>query len=125
MKKREPVQSKINQDEFLKQEVLRLETAGCLIAGALIFGSQASGEARPDSDVDLGIIYEGTAPEMDRTDTDVFVWSVARWDSGFPLQIEIARKGRILYDPRGIVLARLTMIREQILPYWEIHLKRL
>lgn len=94
------------------------------VKGVMLFGSAARGEAE-QADLDLGIVYEGRAFELDGGQLDLFFWSRKRWESGFALQLELARDALILYDPDGIVLSRLEDLRKNILPHWQIHLRRI
>lgn len=80
----------------------------------ILFGSAASGDARPDSDLDLLIIKRTRKPYFQRIrevnhaihiwrSTDVFVLTPAELDRGirdnrFFLTKEILAKGKVIYD---------------------------
>lgn len=116
-----PEQSKIAHPGLVERI---LQAGGAAVKGVLLFGSAARGEA-DHADLDLGIVYEGHSFELDGGQLDLFFWSKKRWESGFALQLELARDALILYDPEGILLARLEDLRKNILPHWQIHLRRI
>lgn len=93
------------------------------IVGILLFGSRATDFFQNISDFDIGIIYQDHyTPKNLPENWDVFTWKKERWMKGFPLQLELARKSRILYDPRCIVEQRLEFLRRNLLPDWEHYL---
>lgn len=50
----------------LRQRIAKVLGAVDVIEGAFLFGSQAEGRARPDSDVDIGLVLrEGVQPSTD------------------------------------------------------------
>lgn len=125
MNKTDATQSKISFQKVVLERILRAHAEKSAVIGVLIFGSRARGDQGEVSDVDLGVVFSGEEPVIDsQSDWDLFLWSQERWDSGFALQIELARSAEILYDPHGVLLAKLESIRSHILPHWEIHLKQ-
>tara|TARA_Y100001937_G_scaffold122491_1_gene183469 strand:+ start:178093 stop:178467 length:375 start_codon:yes stop_codon:yes gene_type:complete len=98
------------------------------VKAVVLFGSRARGDARPQADWDLGIIYESDRPEPEFSPTgdwDLFLWSEKRWEDGFALQVEIAKDAVILLDPEGKLQERFEKIREYILPHWAGYLKKM
>ncbi|MCE9597779.1 MAG: nucleotidyltransferase domain-containing protein [Spirochaetia bacterium] len=119
------MQSKISFQSIVLERILRSDVEKSAIVGVLIFGSRARGDHGEVSDVDLGVVFSGEEPVIDsQSDWDLFLWSKERWESGFALQIELARSAEVLYDPHGVIAAKLDSIRSHILPHWEIHLKQ-
>lgn len=93
-------------DAILKR--LTSELLGLAPVAIYLFGSQATGEVRPDSDIDLAVLLpegkELSAPErfdiIDRLQrianrqVDLVVVNTVR----LPLQFEIIHTGRVLYE---------------------------
>lgn len=93
-------------DAILKR--LTSELLGLAPVAIYLFGSQATGEVRPDSDIDLAVLLpegkELSAPErfdiIDRLQrianrqVDLVVVNAVR----LPLQFEIIHTGRVLYE---------------------------
>ncbi len=72
--------------------------------GVVLFGSEARGEARPDSDVDLLVLLQGPVELV--KDLDASIRAV------YPIQLEIERPIHLLpvdcgeYEARGCALYR-------------------
>lgn len=98
------------------------------LIGIVFFGSRARlprEEISPNSDYDIGIIYEGEIPEIQPHENwDFFIWSKEKWLKGFALQVELARYAKILYDPDKIIKNQFKMIKEKILPHWLGYIKK-
>ncbi len=95
------------------------------LKGVILFGSRARETFHEDSDWDLGIIHtRDTLPEPVFENWDLFFWSQGRWERGFALQLELARKSLVLYDPDQIVSKRIHFLRDYVLPRWEKQLHR-
>lgn len=96
------------------------------VHGVLIFGSTARNPESFPGDMDTGLIYSGRKPEFDvDASIDLFLWSMNRWQNGFPLQLELAKDAVIYYDPDEILKQKLDFIRREILPDWESSLRRI
>jgi len=105
-------------------EALRAALGERLVA-VVLFGSRARGDAKPESDWDLLVIAEGL-PEryMERhlflrqrlPIETAGVSLLAKTPQEFeaylpPLYLDIALDGKILYDPRGFIAAKLNYLR--------------
>jgi uncharacterized protein len=80
----------------LKQAITALREAGCVFA--LVFGSQARGDQRPDSDLDVAAWWPGTAPRAWEIELPAGVDLVVL--PGAPLELagRIALQGEVLFD---------------------------
>jgi predicted nucleotidyltransferase len=119
-----------HKEEILNQVVTALRIAlGDRLVAVVLFGSQARGEAREDSDWDVLVIAE-ELPE-DPLERGRFlrqllpipcrlaVSFLARTPQEFEerlssLYLDIALDGQILYDPKGYAEERLTTLRRLI-----------
>jgi len=101
----------MNRDELLKRiKAILAETYGDRLRGVVLYGSEARGEADPDSDIDLLVLLEGAVDfgkelracihvlyplvlELGRP-IDVFPIEVEAYDAGeFPLYVNAKREG--------------------------------
>lgn len=92
-----------------------LKSRGLDVQKLILFGSQATGTAREDSDIDLVVIskdFEGkNALERINILADAVyeVWEpiepIAKtpeeWESGESMLVQIAREGRVVYEAGG------------------------
>ncbi len=75
----------MDMDQFLKQAKERLENVyGDRFHGLLLYGSEARGEAEPDSDIDLLVLLDGPIELWDDIKTTV--------DTLYDLQLEVIRQ---------------------------------
>ncbi len=112
---------------------------GILLRAVCLYGSVARGDHTPASDIDLLVVLSSVpAGCRDRTDEIVAVhrriWETCEFDEARdsrvphsgnvvaytepelrahpPLLLDITQDGRILYDPDGVLLAELNVLRE-------------
>jgi predicted nucleotidyltransferase len=75
----------VERDEILKRIRSRLaETHGDRLRGIVLYGSEARGDARPDSDIDLLVLLEGPL--------DYGRDLKANLDALYPLALELGRR---------------------------------
>jgi predicted nucleotidyltransferase len=117
-------------EEILNQVVAALRTAlGDRLMAVVLFGSQARGEAREDSDWDVLVIAEELPEDpLERghllrqllpIPCRVAISFLARTPQEFEghlssLYLDIALDGQILYDPKGYAEERLSTLRRRI-----------
>ncbi len=111
-----------------KQAVTALgEALAERLVAAVLFGSRARGDARPDSDWDLLVLAEGLPdrpferllylkrllPEQCRGAISALAKTPREFEAHLSsLYLDIALDGQILYDPRGYAAERLGSLKE-------------
>lgn len=102
------------------------ESLGDDLVAVALFGSRARGEAGPESDWDLLLIahhlpekpfrrhlhLKALLPEAWRARVSPLAKTPAEFEARLPsVYLDITLDGRLLYDPRGYLQERLTLLR--------------
>jgi predicted nucleotidyltransferase len=105
-------------DELFARVSRALQPVGG-VSAALVFGSQATGQARPDSDVDIAVVLDALPPPSERKD---LLWSllgalgkelgsdridlVLLNDAPPKLAFDVLKHGRVVLDRDPVQLHR-------------------
>lgn len=75
----------MRRDELMREIRTRLVRAhGKRLRGIILYGSEARGESRPDSDIDLLVLLDGPVDALHDLQTNM--------DALYPLAVEIGRR---------------------------------